>query len=149
MTASDTTDPSVLVERWFGELFSEGDLTVADEILAPTVTYRGPDTLSPTDVSEPADIKEYVEVYRTAFPDLRYTVERVTEGDGELAVEWSAVGTQENPIFGVESTGESFVIEGISVFVTDEGAITEIRSQWDTLGMVQELGTVPSDLGLE
>lgn len=147
MTVSDATDRTDLVDRWFGELFSEGDLDVADEILAPEITYRGPGSLSPTGVSDPADVKEYVAVYRTAFPDLRYTVEDVTEAGDRVVAEWSAVGTQENPIFGADATGESFVVEGVSVFVTEDGVVTEVHSQWDTLAMVQQLGTVPSDLG--
>lgn len=140
------TDPEALARRWFDDLFNKGDLSVADDILADDVTYDGPQSLSPSDVSGPEDIKAFVDVYQTAFPDLLYTVERVTEGDGEVRVGWSAMGTHENDLFGLEPTGEGFTVEGIDVFRVEEGKITEIYAQWDTLKMVQELGVV-SGLG--
>lgn len=138
-----TTDPEELVRRWFDDLFNQGELAAANEILAADVEYRGPPSLSPQDVTSPDDIKEYVEVYQTAFPDLWYTVERISRADGELQVRWSATGTHESDLFGMEPTGEMFTVEGIDVFLVEDGEITEIYAQWDTLKMVQELGVVP------
>ena len=137
--------PSDLVRRWFEDLFTGGDLAVAGDILAEDVEYRGPPSLSPTDVSGPADIREFVEVYWTAFPDLRYTVEQMGTSDETLLVRWTGVGTHESDLFGMEPTGESFAVEGISVFGREDGVITDVYAQWDTLNMVQELGTVSAE----
>jgi steroid delta-isomerase-like uncharacterized protein len=137
------TDPETLVRRWFEELFNRADPSVADEILAETVAYHGPPSLSPGDVTGPEEIKEYVEVYKTAFPDLVYAVEELSATDGEVRVRWSATGTQESDLFGMDPTGEMFSAEGISVFVVEGGEITEVYAQWDTLQMVQDLGVVP------
>lgn len=146
VSSNTTTDPETLARQWFDDLFNKGDLSVADDILADDVTYDGPQSLGPSDVSGPDDIKEFVGVYQTAFPDLLYTVERVTASNGEVRVRWSAMGTHENDLFGLEPTGEGFTVEGIDVFHVEEGEITEIYAQWDTLKMVQELGVV-SGLG--
>ena len=142
MSPNDTTDDTQLVRRWFDELFNRGDLAVADEILADNVSYDGPQSLSPSDVTGPADIKAYVETYQTAFPDLYYTVEDITATDGEVRVRWSAMGTHENDLFGIEPTGEGFTVDGINVFSVADGRITDVYAQWDTLKMVQELGVV-------
>ncbi|MEF8899925.1 MAG: ester cyclase [Halovenus sp.] len=56
---------------------------------------------------------------------------------------WSATGTQESDLFGMDPTGEMFSAEGISVFAVEDGEITEVHAQWDTLQMVQDLGVVP------
>jgi steroid delta-isomerase-like uncharacterized protein len=144
MTDSDTTaDPEALVERWFQDLFNRGDTDTADEILAPDVTYHGPPSLSPGEATGPAAIREFVEVYATAFPDLWYTVEETSRGDGEVRVRWSATGTHESDLFDMEPTGESFTVSGIDVFEVADGRITAVHAQWDTLKMVQELGVVP------
>lgn len=142
------TDAGTLVHRWFGELFNDAELAVADEILAPDVTYHGPESLSPTAVTTPEDIKRYVEIYRTAFPDLRYSVEHVFGDEHEVAARWTATGTHRSELFGVDATGELFTTEGLNVFTVEEGRITEVWSQWDTLGMVQELEILPP-IGLE
>ncbi len=136
-------DQEALVERWFDDLFNQGELSVADDILAADVEYTGPKSLSPQDVSGPADIKEYVEVYQTAFPDLWYTIEDVAVADGAVRVRWSVTGTHRSELFGIEPTGEAFTVDGINEFVLEDGLITEVYAQWDTLKMVQELGVVP------
>ena len=145
MPSTDTADePEALVHRWFEDLFNRGELSVADEILSEHVEYHGPPSLSPQDVTGPADIKEYVDVYKTAFPDMVYSVEEVHTTEGETRVRWTATGTHESDLFGMDPTGEMMTVEGISVFRTDEDGIRDIRAQWDTLKMVQELGVVPS-----
>ena len=142
MSSNDTTDDTQPVRRWFDDLFNQGELDVADEILADDVGYHGPQSLSPRDVTGPEDVKSYVETYQTAFPDLWYTVEEVTATDGEVLVRWSAMGTHENDLFGIEPTGEGFTVDGIDVFTVEDGEITQVYAHWDTLKMVQELGVV-------
>ncbi len=132
-----------LVRRWFEELFNEGDLSTADDILADDVEYHGPPSLSPRDVSGPEDIREYVETYQTAFPDVWYTVEELVAGEDAVRAHWVATGTHESDLFGIEPTGEAFSVEGLDVFRIEDGEIAEIWAHWDTLKMVQELGVVP------
>lgn len=147
MTQGADSEPEELVRRWFEELFNRGRLAVADEILAADVAYHGPSSLTPQDVSGPDDIKEYVEVYQRAFPDLRYTVDSLSHAGDEVVVRWSATGTHRSDLFGIEATGAMFTVDGIDVFSIEDGAITRIDAQWDTLGLVQELGVIP-DVGL-
>lgn len=144
----DTIDrsPEELVHRWFEEMFNEGDLKVADEILAADVEYQGPNSLTPQDVTGSEDIKEYVETYKTAFPDLTYRVEESSETEDGIVVQWSMTGTQRGDLFEMESTGEAFAEDGINIFSIENGRITSIRSEWDTLKMVNELGIVSTDV---
>jgi len=139
----ETADTEALVQRWFEELFNEGDLSTADEILADDVEYHGPPSLSPRDVSGPDDIRQYVEAYGTAFPDVWYTVEDVVAHGDSVRAHWIATGTHESDLFGIEPTGEAFSVEGVDVFRIEDGEIVEIWAHWDTLKMVQELGVVP------
>jgi steroid delta-isomerase-like uncharacterized protein len=147
MTHGVSSESETLIQRWFEELFNRGRLAVADEILAADVAYHGPPSLTPQDVRGPDDIKEYVEVYQRAFPDLRYTVESLSDAGEEVVVRWSATGTHRSDLFGIEATGAVFTVDGIDVFTIDDGLITAIDAQWDTLRMVQELGAIP-DVGL-
>lgn len=142
-TGTDSTDSAPLVRQWFEELFTDGDLSVADDILADDVKYHGPTSLSPTDVTGPGDIKEYVQTYHASFPDLSYTIDAIHEMESGMVVEWTASGTQEVPLYEMDSAGETFTENGINIFHIENGAITEIKSEWDTLKMVQELEIVP------
>lgn len=141
------SDGERLVRRWFDELFTKGDLHVADEILGEEIRYHGPTSLTPTDVTDPDDIKAYVETYGRAFPDLQYTVDAVHEADDVLAVRWTMTGTHQSDLFGIESTGEVFTEPGLDVFVIEDGRIVEVWSAWDTLKMMQALDAVPDAVG--
>jgi steroid delta-isomerase-like uncharacterized protein len=142
------TEAERLARRWFDELFNEADPAAAADLLASDVRYHGPSSLTPGDVTSPADVAEYVAVYRQAFPDLRYAVDDVfgtagADGEGTVGVRWTATGTHRSDLFGIEPTGEVFVAEGINVFTVEDGEITEVWSAWDTLGMARELDVLP------
>lgn len=136
-----------LIDRWFEELINEDDRSVADEILAEDVTYHGPQSLSPREVSSREDLRKFLAHYHRAFPDVTYSVERVFGDDDEYCVRWRAEGTHEEELFGIAGSGESFTGYGLSTFTVDDGRITEVWSTWDSLGMVQELDLV-SQLGV-
>ena len=60
------------------ELLTQGDLAVADEVLAPDCTCHAPATLAPG----VAGAKRWVTALRRAFPDLSAVVEaEIAEGD--------------------------------------------------------------------
>jgi steroid delta-isomerase-like uncharacterized protein len=87
--------------------------------------------------------KQTVAMYRTVFPDLRFTMEEVI-GEGDRAVvRWTARGTHRGALMGVAPTGKHMVITGISILRVAHGKIAEHRLNWDTLGMLQQLGVVP------
>jgi steroid delta-isomerase-like uncharacterized protein len=140
MTGTEAED---LARRWFEELFNDADPTAADELLADDVRYHGPKSLTPGDVTSPADVAEYAAVYRQAFPDLQYTVDDVFGSGDVVGVRWTATGTHQSDLFGIDPTGEVFVAEGINVFSIADGRIAEVWSEWDTLRMARELDVIP------
>ena len=87
--------------RIVDELFSQGDLTVADEILAPDLIHHTPET----HVEGREGAKQFVLALRRAFPDLAATVEdQIAEGDKVVQrIRWS--GTHAGEFFGVPPTG--------------------------------------------
>jgi len=140
-------DAHDLIDRWFEDLFNGTDPSAAGEILAENAEYHGPASLTPQHATGPDEIREYVETFRNAFPGVRYAVEdvfRSADGDRYCA-RWSALGSRDAGTFDAEG-GETFTDVGINVFEIRDGRITEIRSEWDTLRMVQELNIV-SPLG--
>jgi predicted ester cyclase len=76
-----TEENKTLLRRSVEEIFSaQGDLDVAEEIYAPD--YVGHNPLDPEDVRGPEGAKEQARMYRSAFPDVRLSIEeQVAEGD--------------------------------------------------------------------
>ena len=136
----DMADHEATIERYFEELFNEGDLEVAEEIFADEFEYHGPPSFSPPNLKRPEQFKAFVKRYHEAFPDINYHVERVFGDGDEYAVRWEAEGTHTEALFGIEGTGKSFTDEGLNMFQFEDGKIVAVWSHWDTLGMVRELG---------
>ena len=135
-------DHKRLVRRWFEELWNQGNAAVADEIIAPNYTVQDPGT--PGRTGGIAGEQQAVAMYRTVFPDLHFTIEDlVAEGDRCVA-RWTARGTQLAPLPGIPPTGTQVTVTGISFSRLANGRIVEHWLNWDTLGMLQQLGAIPA-----
>jgi predicted SnoaL-like aldol condensation-catalyzing enzyme len=75
-----TEENKALARRVLEEMFNKGNLDLADEVFAPD--YVDHDPAMPEDIRGPEGFKEYVSMFRTAFPDLHLEIEdQVAEGD--------------------------------------------------------------------
>ena len=82
--------------------------------------------------------------YRDAFPDLKVTIEdQIAEGD-RVVTRWKAKGTQQGELMGMPATGKQATVTGITIDLIKSGRITESRTNWDTLGLLQQLGAIPA-----
>jgi steroid delta-isomerase-like uncharacterized protein len=131
-----------LVRRDPEEIWSEGDLDVVDEIYAEDFVLHDPS--SPDGTRGREGYREYVAAYRDAFPDAEYVVEElVAEGDA-VVMRYTASGTHEGELMGVEPTGEAVSVTGMELYHVDDERITEMWTNYDALGVLRQLGVVPS-----
>ena len=122
------------VEPW------EGNLGVIDEVVAPD--YVGHDPAQP-EMQGPGGIKEFVTGYLAGFPDGKITIdEQLAEGD-LVATRWTGRGTHQGELMGIPATGKQVTVSGITISRVKNGKVVEEWSNWDTLGMLQQLGVVP------
>jgi steroid delta-isomerase-like uncharacterized protein len=127
--------------RLVEESFNEGKFDVIDELVAPD--FANYDPASPEEVRGPEGLKAFVRTYRSAFPDIRVTIEdQIAEGD-KVVSRWSARGTQQGELMGMPASGKQARVTGITIDRLEGGKIIESWNNWDTLGMLQQLGAVP------
>jgi steroid delta-isomerase-like uncharacterized protein len=130
-----------LARRQVEEAFNEGKLDVIDELIAPSFVNHDPATQE--QIRGPEALKEFVKTYRSAFPDLRVTIEdQIAEGD-KVVSRWSARGTQKGELLGMPASNKQATVTGISIDRFEGGKIVESWNNWDTLGMLQQLGAIP------
>jgi steroid delta-isomerase-like uncharacterized protein len=129
-----------LARRWFEDLFNAGNLEVADEIIAPDHVNHDP-TL-PDIPPGPEGQKQVVNLYRGAFTNAHITVEdQLAEGD-RVATRWTGSGTHQGEFMGVDPTGNQVTITGITINRVSGGKIAESWTNYDALGMMQQIGAV-------
>ena len=134
-----------LVRRRFENLFNAGDLTVADEITAQDSVNHDP-TLDDLPRGPKGD-KPVVSLYRGAFPDANISVEeQIAEGD-EVVIRWTGRGTHQGELMSVPPSGNRVEVSRITINRVSGGKIAETWANYDALGMMQQIGAIPEELG--
>ena len=128
--------------RVLEELFGAGNYGIADELIAASAV--GHDPALPEPVTGPEGLKEAARGYRSAFPDLTMSVEAVIAAGDLVAIRWTARGTHKGDLFGIAPTGKEATVTGITIDRHADGKIAESWTNWDALGLLQQLGAVPS-----
>jgi steroid delta-isomerase-like uncharacterized protein len=111
-----------------------------DEIYASDLVWHEPDQ----DVHGLEEARQFVTMYKTAFPDLNVTVEDViSEGDNAVT-RYTIRGTHQGGIeeFG-PPTGRQMELQGITIHRIADGKIVEEWERYDNLSLMQQLGLVP------
>jgi steroid delta-isomerase-like uncharacterized protein len=124
-----------LIHRFVEEVFNRGNLDVVEEIYAPI--YVGHTAGLPEQTLGPEGVKEFVELYRSAFPDLHTTIEdMIAEGD-KVAYRWTAVGTHRGELLGVAPSNNRVELTGITIERIEGSKIVETYNNFDQLGMMR------------
>ncbi len=123
------------------EVYNQGQLDVADEVLAAEYTEHVP--LPPGWPSGIAGLKQYVSMLRSAFPDFQYTVEdELAEGD-KVVFRLTARGTQHGEFLGMPPTGKQATWTEMHICRVVDGKLVEHWANLDQLSLLQQLGVIP------
>jgi len=131
-----------VARREFEEMYNQGgNLDAAEEIYAPNFVGHEPTSGESRGVE---GAKQFAASYRQAFPDLECTIEeQVAEGE-KVVSRWRARGTHQGETEDLgPPTGNRVEITGISMSTIAEGKLVEDWTNFDAMGMMQQLGMVP------
>ena len=129
-----TEHHKAIVRLWVEEVFNHGDLSVAEELATPNTYQRTAATVANL---------------RRAFPDLHASVDDlIAEGD-RVVLSWTVRGTHTGswegaPTGAIPSTGRTVTVTGVDVFRMEHGQLDASRLAWDALGLLQQLGVLPT-----
>jgi len=130
-----------VVRRLFEEVWNKGNLQVTDELFTPNYAHH--DSSTPDVGRGPESEKRRATLYRTAFPDIRLTVEDIIAEGETVVARWSCRGTHKGDLNGIAPTGKQVNITGVSIARFTNGKIFEGFVNWDALNLMQQLGVVP------
>ena len=118
------------------------DPSVFDELISSD--YVGHDPALPEPIRGPQGAKDNFKQYSDAFEGAQITVlDQIAEGDA-VATRWQGRGRHTGELMGVPPTGKEVIVEGLNLTRLRDGKIVEEWSNWDTLGMLQQVGAIPS-----
>jgi steroid delta-isomerase-like uncharacterized protein len=137
-----TEQNKTIVRRYWEEVW-KGNLAVVDELIA--ADFDGHPAPSDPDFGRgPAGQKQLIGLYRGAFPDMRMTIDDMVADEDRVVLRWTAHGTNTGEMMGMPATGKPATVTGIVFNRLAGGKIVEGWGNFDALGMLQQLGVIPT-----
>ena len=131
-----------IVYRWVEGGWNGGYLALVDELY--TIDYMIHDPSTPNFPGGHAAFKQFVSNLQAGYPDIHVTIEdMMAEGD-KVVWRWHITGTHTGELMGIPPTGRPISITGIVISRFANGKWAEDYVNWDTLGMLQQIGVVPA-----
>jgi steroid delta-isomerase-like uncharacterized protein len=137
-----SNDAVTLGSRFFVEVLGKGDWNAADEIVADDIVMHHPS--SPDPIHGREAVQGMLSAFRAGFPDLQMTVEEAFGSGDKATVRWRMQGTHTAELFGIPPSNKSVSVNGISIVRVAGGKIVEDWVAEDTMGLMQQIGVVPT-----
>jgi predicted ester cyclase len=130
------------MRRVLEEAFGEGKVEIVDEVFHPDFVCWDPNSES-GEIRGADTMKGEIEYFRSAVPDLTYTVEdQMVEGD-KVVSRYTVSGTHQGEFFGVAGTGKRIEMTGINIDrFDDSGKLIEEWAEYDLLGAMRQMGAI-------
>lgn len=136
-----TEQNKINARRIVEESWNKHNTKVLDELFSNDAILHNPQ--DPTVAKGAQGAKASLEMYLTAFPDMKTTIEKeIAEGD-YVVQHLRAIGTNTGPFNGMPATGKKANTTGAITTKFDNGKIVEVWSFFDNLSLMQQLGVVP------
>ena len=131
-----TEENRAIFRRYIEEVWNQTNLEVVDEIFDRYISHQPDGSVLERG---PEDVKRFVGEFRSAFPDLRLSIDdQIAEGD-KVMIRETARGTHQGELRGMAPTGEEMEIKGIAIFrFSSQGKVVESWDSYDQLSLMRQ-----------
>jgi len=133
-----------VVGRFIEEVINQGKLDAADEIVEENFIELDP---LPGQRQGREGLKEVIAMLRVAFPDIHWVTDETVAADDKVVTRFTWTGTHRGTFLGIPATGRRVTVIGVVIDRLSAGRMADSRILMDSLGMMQQLGVVPTPGG--
>jgi steroid delta-isomerase-like uncharacterized protein len=127
-----------IARRLIDEAWNKGQFEVVDELMAAECRFHDP--VFPSLTSGAENYKAHMRMCRSAFPDLKFTIEDMIAERNEVVAHWTVHGTHRGQFLGMQPTEKSATVSGTAIYRIDKGKVVESWSDWNLLSLMEQLG---------
>jgi predicted ester cyclase len=138
-----TADNLHLCRDFAQKVINERNLALTPEFIAEGSIHHELGDVPAEFRGGPRAMAMFLDLYLRAFPDLQVTFEDMMADRDRVVARWRLEGTQKGPLMGVAPSGRRVRLEGIRIDRIANGKIVESWMQWDTLGLLEQIGALP------
>lgn len=117
-----------------GEISAAGEFFHADMVEEVPFPGQGPGLVG---------LKGTLVALRTAFPDMRWSVQEQIAEDSRVVTRFVWEGTQRGNFLGIPPTNRAVSVWGIVIDQFEGSKVKSTRILMDTMGLMQQLGALP------
>ena len=137
-----TIETTRLAMQRFVEFINTGDEALATELISPDANFWVPGRPEPL-----IGITGYMGILgmmRGGFSDIQWTLEETIIERDKAAARFTMRGTHDGTFFGIPATGKKIEVRAMNFYTWVGGKIVEEYGQPDQLGLLQQIGAIPS-----
>jgi steroid delta-isomerase-like uncharacterized protein len=132
---------NIEIIRRFEVALRAGDQAAIDEHCDPGLVDHNP---APDHDPSLTGFKEKVAFFNFIFSDLEEDLQDIIASGDTVATRWVLTGSQQREFMGIPATGQRIRVEGMNFYRLKDGRVTDIWTQFDSAGMMQQLGAIPA-----
>lgn len=129
------------VRTWLDEAWNKGNVDGQAHIFSPSYSWADLPAAFGTGAE---GLMTFVRAFRAAFPDLHFTLEEVITNEDKVVWRVVGTGTHRGDFMGIPATGKGIEVPAIIISRFEDGLWREDHVCWDQLGMLQQLGVIPT-----
>jgi steroid delta-isomerase-like uncharacterized protein len=133
-----------VIGRFIEEVINRGNLDAADEIVEEGFIELDP---LPGQRQGREGLKEVIGTMRAAFPDIHWVADETIAAGEKVVTRFTWTGTHRGAFLGIPATGRKVAVKGVVIDRLSGGKMADSRILMDSLGMMQQLGVVPTPGG--
>ena len=128
--------------KQFVQFINTADENLAQQLISPVAKFYVPG--QPEPLTGPKGYLMIIAMMRSGFPDIQWTIEDMIKENEKVAVRFTMRGTHQGTFFGVPATNKPIVVQAMNFYRLADGQIIEEFGQPDMLGLLTQIGAVPT-----
>ena len=131
-----------IVERWFDELFTQGNLAAVDELVAPDFVSHWPGGSGDSHGREA--LREFLRWYLATFTDREWTIDDIISAGDKAVVRYTGWTTYRGGWLNIPADNQRVRETGILIYRIEQGRVQELWSEMSDLLVAMQLGAPPT-----
>ena len=136
------SEENMAVVRDLHEAIGNRELSAIDRYYSPDAIYHGTGEMANADM---ATFKQFISAVFEGFPEFKVSQDQLLSDGDKVTYVNTYMGTHEGQFMGIPATGNDINVRSIGIAQISGGRIVEEWENFDELGMMQQLGVIPTD----
>jgi steroid delta-isomerase-like uncharacterized protein len=130
-----------IYRRFVDEIINQGNFALVDQLFAANYVDHNAPPGAPGGLE---GVKAVFALFRTGFPDVHFTIDRMV-GEGDKVATWvTGHGTNNGSFMGIPPSGKEATWASTGIFRVVNGKIVEHWGTPDLASLLQQIGAMPA-----